>query len=298
MKKTLAAPLVAATALVFAGAFESCGLGNGGGEGDAAEGTALIIEGVGLKTPESVLYDRSADVYLVSNVSGGSGDVDGDAFISMISPEGEVIDLKWIDSASDDVTLNAPKGMGIFGDELFVADIDTLRIFNRQSGVPIENVLIEGASFINDVAVDGGGNVFVSDSAENAIYKVAIDRTYEKIAEGDALASPNGVAVAGGSVWVASWDSPKVYRLDSQGSPTDELETPTAELDGLIILENGDFIVSSWEGGALYRAVAQGAFELLFSDLDEPADLGFDSSRNRVLIPLFKSDKIIVKQLP
>ena len=54
----------------------ACGSGDGSGgapaDSAAAADTASLIQisNVGFETPESVLYDSVADVYLVSNISG------------------------------------------------------------------------------------------------------------------------------------------------------------------------------------------------------------------------------------
>ena len=62
-----------------------------------------------MSTPESALHDPEADVYLVSNINGGPGDRDDNGFISRVSPDGQVLDLKWIDGADPGVTLHAPR---------------------------------------------------------------------------------------------------------------------------------------------------------------------------------------------
>ena len=41
---------------------------------------------MGFESPESVLYDELADLYLVSNVNGGLADADGNGFISRLGP--------------------------------------------------------------------------------------------------------------------------------------------------------------------------------------------------------------------
>ncbi|MGH2397863.1 MAG: ATP-binding protein, partial [bacterium] len=92
-----------------------------------------IVEG-GFQTPESVLYDTRADVYLVSNINGKPTDTDGNGFISRVSPAGKVLALKWIDGTKQGVTLNAPKGTAISGTTLYVADITAVRMFDRSTG--------------------------------------------------------------------------------------------------------------------------------------------------------------------
>ena len=106
-----------------------------------------------MSTPESALHDPEADVYLVSNINGGPGDRDDNGFISRVSPDGQVLDLKWIDGADPGVTLHAPKGSAVYGDRFYVADIDVVRRFDRTSGAPLGAWAVPNAGFLNDVAV-------------------------------------------------------------------------------------------------------------------------------------------------
>src|SRR5262245_10177215 len=64
------------------------------------------VEIPGFQTPESVLYDADNDVYLVSNINGKPLDADDNGFISKVSPDGKITELKWIDGAKDNVKLD------------------------------------------------------------------------------------------------------------------------------------------------------------------------------------------------
>lgn len=109
-----------------------------------------------LDGPESALHDEAADVYLVSNVAGGPSAADGTGFISRIGPDGTVLDARWIDSGQDGVTLNAPKGLALSADTLFVADLDVVRRFHRETGESLGEWPVPGATFLNAVAVGPG----------------------------------------------------------------------------------------------------------------------------------------------
>ena len=77
-----------------------------------------------LRVPESVCYDDARNKIYVSNIDGKPSEKDGNGFISMLTTEGDIMNLKWVDG------LDAPKGMGIHKGSLFVADIDNLRIID------------------------------------------------------------------------------------------------------------------------------------------------------------------------
>src|SRR5262249_52756837 len=87
----------------------------------------IVVKDAGFKTPESVLYDPEQDLYLVSNINGKPIDADSNGFISKVSPEGKVVELMWIDGSKKTSSLNAPKGLAISGNLLYVADITFVR---------------------------------------------------------------------------------------------------------------------------------------------------------------------------
>lgn len=266
----------------------------------------IVVEGVGFATPESVLYDSRADVYLVSNINGKPLDKDDNGFISRVSPDGKVLDLKWIDGAKADVTLHAPKGMALSGTELFVADLTTVRVFDRRTGKPLDEVFeIPGASFLNDVAPGPNGSVYVTDTGMGASFEPtgrdAIHYGHEAIApliEGKELGGPNGVVHHGNGAICVTQRSGELFVVDGEGKKSGVVKLPKGQLDGLVRLEDGTLLISSWEAGAIYRGPITGPFEVLFDGLEAPADIGYDHERRRVLIPLFNGDKVLIRPLP
>ena len=285
--------------------------------GDSAEESAAVapekppvirIENVGFATPESVLRDPDADVYLVSNINGSPLDVDDNGFISRVAPDGNVIELKWIDGASDEVTLNAPKGMAIIGDTLYVADISFVRFFHRETGEPQGEIEIPGATFVNDLApardgwllVSDSGMVFGPDGPEDtgsaAVYAISPDGELVTVATGNELEKPNGVidSLAHDGVVVATFGSNVVYVLDDDGTRLDLAELPYGGLDGLVETPDGRLLVTSWEGSAVYAVLPDGAIEFVEGDLPAPADLGYDAVRDVVMIPLFNDNAVVI----
>lgn len=266
----------------------------------------IVVTGE-FRTPESVLHDSSGDVYLVSSIEGAPLDKDGNGFISRVSPQGTLEQLKWIEGGVGAVRLSAPKGMAILGDSLFVSDIDTIRIFHRQTGEPLGDWGVEGATFLNDVAA-GGGFVYVTDtgmragedgfepSGTDAVYRFDRDGAMTRIASGDALRAPNGIVVDGSRVVVATFGGDQLLRIEDN-VPTSIASLPAGQLDGLVRLGDGSFLVSSWAGGAVYRIRPGGDAQAVVEGVEAPADIGWDAQRSRVLVPLFNDDRILIREV-
>ena len=257
----------------------------------------------GLQTPESVLYDADQDVYFISNINGAPLAIDHNGYISRVNAETLKVDPKWIDGSKAGGTLNAPKGMAIVGDDLYVADINTVRKFDRKSGAPKGEIPLKGTTFLNDLVADGN-SVYVSDSGLDAAFKTTkTDAIWkitgnkgEKIASGAELKAPNGLAMMNGKLWVVSFAGKELYPLENgkKGTPT---LLPAGSLDGLVAMSDGSFLVSSWDSKSVYRGQPGGTFTQIIQNVDSPADIGYDAKRNRLLVPHFMESRITVHPL-
>src|SRR3954468_13226585 len=106
----------------------------------------------GFQTPESVKWDSIQDVYFVSNVNGAPNAKDGNGYITRLGPAGMIMDSAFIKG------LNAPKGMALVHDTLWVADIDQVRAFDARTGAPVATLTMPGAIFLNDIAAAPDGS--------------------------------------------------------------------------------------------------------------------------------------------
>src|SRR6266699_3609510 len=121
---------------------------------------------LGFLAPESVLHDSAQDIYFVSNINGSPMAKDNNGFISRVRPDGAVENLKFIEGGRSGVTLNAPKGLALEGDTLWVADIDAVRAFDAKTGAAIDTVSLSklGAVFLNDIVVGLSGALYITDT--------------------------------------------------------------------------------------------------------------------------------------
>lgn len=257
----------------------------------------------GFSTPESVKWDSAQDVYFVSNINGAPNAKDGNGFISKVGPAGMVMDSAFITG------LNAPKGMALVGDTLWVADIDAVRGFNARSGAPVATVAVPGAIFLNDIAAAPDGSLYVTDTAikfaasgvehpgADQIFRIAPDRKVSVAAKGDAFSRPNGITwdAANGRFIVVSFGGPSLFSWKPGDAAPTVIATGPGQFDGVEIA-HGAIWVSSWADSSVYRFV-NGQGTNLIKGVPSPADIGYDAKRNRLLIPIFTQNRFEIWQL-
>lgn len=155
--------------------------------------------------------------------------VDGNGFVSRVSPSEKVLALKWIDGTKKGVTLNGPKGMAVVGDTLYVTDITAVRLFDRSTGRFKGSIDIPGATLVNDLAAGRDGSVYVSDtrfkqpdfspSGTDAVYRIDRTGAVTTLAKNTDLNHPNGLAVRpdGSVLFVTPTEKGEVYALSRDG---------------------------------------------------------------------------------
>ena len=257
----------------------------------------------GISTPESVLYDAAGDRFFVSNINGKPTDLDNNGYIVELSGDGKVVKAKLIEGGKDKIKLDAPKGLGLANGVLWVSDVTVVRKFDVKTGAPKGEIAIKDSTFLNDLAIAPDGRVFVADSGmkpgatgfdptgTDAVYVIDKAGKVKALAKSKDLNGPNGVLFVGKDVIVNTFGSNEIYTLDDKGTKQNVTKVPTGGLDGLASV--GDALyVSSWQGSAIYKGKLGGTFEPVLQGLKGPADFGFDSKRNRVVVPRFMENAV------
>jgi hypothetical protein len=272
----------------------------------------VVIKDAGLQTPECVVWDADQDVYFVANINGDPTAVDGNGFISKVGPEGKVVELKWIDGSKKPTELNAPKGMALVGETLYVADLDTVRKFDRKTGKPRGKIQIKDAVFLNALTVSPDGKtLYVSDSAvkinqgqfsgtgRDAIYEIDLrKKTSKPLIKDKTLHWPNGIWADDTGIWVVTLGKNELIHLNYKGEFGSVTKLPKGSLDGIVKLGDSSFLITSWEASAIYRGVPGGEFTELVSGVTSPAAIGFDSKRKALLVPIFMGSAVEIHSLP
>ncbi len=245
----------------------------------------------GIETPESVYYHAQDDLLFVSNIGQGApSDPDGDGFISKLSPNGKIIKLKWATG------LNAPKGMAVQGQYLYVADLNQLVRISLDTGKVITRFPAESALFLNDVAADERGNVFVGDTSEenSLIYRLEKGRlnVWLKSAE---IARPNGLSMEDGALLVGNVLDNKLHRVNILSKKITLIADSGSRIDGLEPLGEGRYLVSNWLGRIAFID-ADGAVTSIQDtarDKVNAADFEYIAEKNLLLVPTFFDNRVV-----
>ncbi len=241
-----------------------------------------------LKIPESVIYTEEA-IY-VSNINGSPTEENGEGFISILNKEGKIMQLKWITG------LNAPKGMGISGDRMYVADIHNLVEIDINNSKIIGIYQAEGSKFLNDIAIDPQGRVYISDMKKDVIYRFA-DGKLEKWLESDLLVSPNGLFSDHQNLMIGTKN--RILKVNTESKSIESYIENTGGVDGLEAVGGGKYIFSDWLGH-IHIADPETKKVLLLdltADKINAADINYIPSKQLLLVPTFLDNRIMAYHL-
>lgn len=245
-----------------------------------------------LKVPESVIFDSSRAQLYIANINGKPLDRDGDGFISIMTLDGEIEELYFAEG------FDAPKGMAILNEKLYVSDIDTLKVVDLNTGEIVKTYEIDEAVFLNDVVVTKEGVIYVSDySSENsAVYKIADGEIVKWLDEMDLNTErPNGLWLED-EVLVIGTKQGTIYKANLQTKEIDTYKTNIGVngIDGLLPFDETHYITSDW-AGRVYISDDLGS-ELIIDGTAQKinaADIWYDQTSKRLYIPTFFDNRII-----
>ena len=240
------------------------------------------------RTPESVRYHPGQNLLYVSNVNSTPGVDEANGFISLMDTEGKIIQLKWVSG------LKGPKGMGIHGNILYVADVDELVLINIPEAAIAKRIKVEGASFLNDVAVDKNGKVYFSDSNTGKIHIYEDGVVRDWITEG--LKRPNGLFIEDDRILLVSSESQDMKIIDPKTGKFEVVLTGIGRGDGIEYSGyEGYYIASDWQG-EIFLIHPDFTKESLLRTQEakiNTADIGLNPDKQIVYVPTFFDNRVL-----
>ena len=254
----------------------------------------------GLNEPESAVFDKKNSAVYISNINGDPLKLDKNGYISKISVDGQILEKKWIKG------LDAPKGMTIFNDHLFVADINKIWRINTTNKKK-KFFSVNNAGFLNDLVVDKKGRIYASDMFKNRIYQLKNENiTIWK--QSKLLDSPNGLLIEGNYLIIACWGKIKSgFNTEIKGKlikvnlKTREIQKffstrPIGNLDGIVFNKDNGYLSTDWINGKLFSINRKGIVTNIFKTNKGAADLEILMHKNLILIPMMKNNNLTAFQ--
>jgi sugar lactone lactonase YvrE len=271
--------------------------------GYSTSGARFVRNIIGFQGPESVRYDPDQDVFFVTNMTGYGSALDGNGYISRISAANPDSGSVFAQGGTGGVTLDAPKGLALHGDTLWTADIHALRGFDRHTGAPLATIDFAPlhAVQLNDIAIGPDGTIHVTDTGiimgkdgvvhlgPDRIFVVGPNRAISVAAQGPQLRRPNGITWdAAHARWIVVSFDPfvgEVATMPPDMSSRTVIRSGTGQLDGVEVLRDGTILFTSWADSSVH-ALRGGRDLRIIRDVPVAADIGIDTRRNRLAIPL------------
>jgi hypothetical protein len=263
----------------------------------------------GFEAPESIAATETE--LFVSNLGkkGGPSEKDGNGFISKLDKkQGRVLEMKWI------IGLDAPKGLWLAKNTLYVTDIDKILGFDIKTGKKTFEMTVPNVVFLNDITMRDANIMYVSATDVNKIFEVNIRR---KTATALDVVTPLG---ANGLYYHAKEKAIYICGFGGKGDIkggagkiTDLTKTPKYEdfnvkkgnLDGIIVPEKDYIIFSDWTNPAtktgriqLYDMKTELTKSIpLERAFGGPADFLFDTTNSCFYIPCMTENKVFIQQI-
>jgi DNA-binding beta-propeller fold protein YncE len=200
----------------------------------------LIWRLAGFANPESVILSVDGQTLYVTNINGDGQAEDGNGFISRVSPSGEMLQREFATG------LDAPKGIALVADAIYVTDINDVVVVDAATGQTRRRVAIPGAQFLNDIVFTHGGLVLVTDSITGRIHSIAHDAS-EVWLEDPLLESINGLLSETDRLIVSTMEG-RLLAIDYQTRAVTVLAEGLGEGDGIGALGGGRYLFGEWPG--------------------------------------------------
>jgi len=244
---------------------------------------------------ESVVFDSIRHCLYVSNFNDEGGfikkpDTLRNEFISKLSPEGKLEELRWIDH------LHNPTGMAIFHDKLYVVEREGLTIVDMENQKIEKRIPVADAVFLNDIAVDQDGTVYISDTFKPCIHRLKVGISEVWYAD-SLMKSSNGLLIDKGHLLVGNRGVENLLSISLKDKTATIIANELSDnIDGIKKYKDGYLL--SWKS-ELYL-LEQGNKKLLY-ELDDKndflADFEFIPESKLIIIPQLMSNKVIALKL-
>jgi gluconolactonase len=255
----------------------------------------------GLKNPESAAVGPDGKVFVTLI---GEREKKGDGSVAVVESSGRITTFA--------TGLDDPHGVVIVGDSLYIADVKVVwkvdakgkvEVFLGPEGFP------RAPGYLNDIAYDGKGNFYVSDSGDRAgkkgaVYRIDAGKKATLILDSEAssplIPFPNGVLLDDSDhLLIADFSLGNLFRLDLNTEKLEKIGSGFGGTDGLAKDSSGRRFVGDWKNGKLYALVSANEPPKLLSDkFQSAADISLMPDGKTLLVPDMKGGSLTWFPIP
>lgn len=234
--------------------------------------------------PETVL-PLPDDTLLVSNVC--NFQERGNGFLSLLNAEGQILDRQIVDS------LDAPLGMALAGNLLYVVDTNRLLVFHWPSYEHRESIDLD-TSVANDVAATPCGIAYVTDTAKHQVLRIDANGVQSVVTGKAQFKGANGIELHDGALYVGG---ERLWRFDLRSGAV-EIVGPEwlSDIDGIEFEKDGTLQVTP-VGGPLIRLRKGKDPEVLGGEGVSSANHGYAPGLGLALIPTGFDNTVVAIRL-
>lgn len=253
----------------------------------------------GFSMPESITSNGKR--FFISSQGQEFMNKDGDGFISEISADGKIINQNFFPLKG---VLNAPKGMTIVNNILFVADLERVVGFNIDNRKTVFELVINGAKLLNDICQLENGFIAVTETVSGNIYKIDINKkSFEIIGN---IPTANGIAYNQKTKQLLvcsngeNYGDGSVY-LKNDNSEFKELPNiANGFFDGIEWIDNEHLLISDWvtfpvngSGKLWLYDLKNQQSEFNFTE-ESIADIYYDAKTSKIYMPQMLHNRVLI----
>ncbi|MEO8761857.1 MAG: hypothetical protein ABI388_10355 [Bacteroidia bacterium] len=256
------------------------------------------------KHPENVCIISSAKI-LIADIGKTlkSSEMDSDGVIYQCT----IDNINAKNKLNKTFKLNAPKGMTLSGNILFIADINRIVVVNIETGLKIDEIVFADTTVsLNDVFLLDDNTLLASVTNQHELYAITIASKEIINLSNNSVYGANGLCKDENKVYICGFSSKEngkgsIYEYDLEHNKTNLIIKDVGHLDG-IKLYNKKLLVSDW--GADYNhgkiwevdiKTKQAIIVLEDELLQSPS--GFDLLGDTLILPCLDDGDVLVYKL-
>lgn len=233
-------------------------------------------DSVTIHNPESALYDPITNSLYVSSTGSGS--------VVRMTTDGKVIQKNWVTG------LQMNMGSALYNGRFYTTNPKGISVVDVNKASFVKVIPVPGAVMLNDVAVDSKGVIYVSDTRAAKVYRITGDSVSLFL---ENMPGANGLLTVNSDVYLVT--STTFFKIDANKQVTKIADGFESGLDGIVMVADGEFILSNYTG-LLWYVKSDGSKQLLLDSRSNGImsnDISYDKTTKTLYVPSYRTNRII-----